>query len=781
MKRILLGFLLLALGFCFNRDTRAIGLIIVGEEGATATLQQAAPRFPRPWLPRPIHRFTPLEIKSAKVSSSIMDQMAHTKIEEEFYNPNPRRLEGTFLLPLPRGAHLQKFAMEVNGKMTEAELLSADKARGIFEEIVRKAKDPALLEYVGRDLLKVRIFPIEPNSTKKVELTYDQLLKSDSGMIEYSLPLNTAQYASTPMETFSLKIALESSTPLKTIYSPSHSIEILRNTDKTATIGLEESGAKPEKDFQFFYSAQEKDLGVSFLTYKETGEDGYFMLLASPGFGGKRQRVLPKDVVFVLDTSGSMNGKKLAQAKKALTFCVNNLNAEDRFEIIRFSTETESLFKKLAAASDDTRHEAESFVENLKTMGGTAINDALKKALSIRSEDASRPFMIVFLTDGLPTVGDTSEAGILRTVTENNRALTRIFCFGIGTDVNTRLLDRIAEESSAVSQYVLPDEDIEIKVSSFFTKISDPVLAGVELDLGKMRTSKVYPAKLPDLFKGQQLIVLGRYSGSGSTQARVRGKVGGREETFSYPLSFPDRSSEHRFIPRLWAVRRVGYLLEEVRSHGENAELKDEITELARKYGISTPYTSFLIQEDQPLAAAPQGYDPLASFRRNPELMKRYFPQEVRQEKEVLAERERMLLSPQASSGDAAVASSRYSSSLRLADTEQQVRLAGREVQNFAVTGKAQTAPNGPAFSELLTRTAAGRSFQWLNGVWTETAAVSLKAKSESIRFDSPEYWTFVTAHPELREVLALGTDVKFVLRGKLYEIVSGSLNPAID
>jgi Ca-activated chloride channel homolog len=774
MKRNLLGLILAFLGFFSFRNGSAIGLIIVDEEVPATGLQQPDVRFPHPWLPRPIHRFTPLEIKSAKVTASIKDQVAHTRIEEEFYNPNPRRLEGTFLLPLPKGAHLQKFAIEVNGKMTEGELLSADKARGIYEEIVRKAKDPALLEYVGRDLLKVRIFPIEPNSTKRVELTYDQLLKSDSGMIEYTLPLNTAQYAATPIGTFSLKLNLESSTSLKTIYSPSHSIEILRNTDKTATIGLEENSAKPEKDFQLFYSAQEKELGLSFLTYKEAGQDGYFMMLASPGFGGKKQRVLPKDVVFVLDTSGSMNGKKLAQAKKALAFCVNNLNSEDRFEIIRFATETESLFKKLTAVSDETRREGESFVENLKTIGGTAINDALKKALSIRPNEITRPFMVVFLTDGLPTVGDTSEAGILRTVTEKNRDLTRIFCFGIGTDVNTRLLDRIAEETSAVSQYVLPDEDIEVKVSSFFSKISDPVLAGVELDFGKMRTTKVYPGKLPDLFKGQQLIVLGRYSGSGSTKARVSGKVGDHEGSFEYPLEFSDRATEHKFIARLWAMRRVGYLLEEVRTHGENGELREEITELGRKYGIATPYTSFLIQEDQTLASSqPRGYDPLAFYSRHPELMKRYFPQ-VRPEKEVLAERERMLIAPEARSGDAAVAGARYSSSLKLADTEQQVRIAGREVLSYAVTGKAQAAASGPGLNELLTKTAAGRTFQLMGGIWTEAALISLKdAKVEQIRFDSPEYWAFASAHPELREVLALGTSVKFVLTGKVYEIIA--------
>lgn len=779
MKRVLVWFASALLTLSASLSSFAIGLIIIDDQAANESPRVEPGSRPAPGVPRPIHRFTPLEVRSVRITGSIKGQVAHTRIEEEFYNSSPRRLEGTFLLPLPKGAHLEKFLLEINGRMTEAELLGADKARGIYEEIVRKAKDPALLEYIGRDLLKVRIFPIEPNSAKKIELSYDQVLPSDSGLVDYSLPLNAAQYSAGAIGKLEVSLSLDSATDLKTIYSPSHAIDVARKSDKAATITFQEANARPDRDFQLFYSAQPNELGLSFLSYKKENEDGYFMLLLSPGVDQTRQKVLPKDVVFVLDTSGSMAGKKLAQAKKALTFCINALNSDDRFEIIRFSSETESLFKKLTPVSDDTRREAETFVENLKTLGGTAINDALRQALAVRPTDGARPFQVVFLTDGLPTVGETSENGILRTVTDKNQASTRIFCFGIGTDVNTHLLDRIAEETAAVAQYVLPDEDLEVKVSSFFSKISDPVLAGVNLDFGKIRITKMHPGKLPDLYQGQQLMVLGRYSGSGSTKARLTGKAGERQLTFDYPLNFPAAGEEHPFIPRLWASRRVGYLLDETRLHGENAELKDEITQLAREYGIVTPYTSFLVQEDQPLAVAASApatpVDALSFYRRNPGLLNRYTPSERLSEESL--QRAKNLYAPEARSGDTAVAVSRLGGALKSATTEQQVATAGRELKRYAATGQLLAAPTEPSRNELPTRIVAARTFQLQNGIWTDTALSNLKdqAATQKIRFDTPEYWAFAAAHPDLREILALGTSVKFIHQGQAYEITSAT------
>src|SRR5207248_1337057 len=325
-------------------------------------------------------------------------------------------------------------------------------------------------------------------------------------------------------------------------------------------------------------------------------------LLAAPTVA-KETRPAPKDVVFIVDTSGSMAGAKLQQAKKALQFCVENLNTNDRFEIVRFSTEAESLFGKLSEADSEHRKRASNFIADLKPIGGTAIADALQTALKARTEKSERPFVIIFLTDGLPTVGTRNPDEIVADVKKAGDA--RIFSFGIGSDINTQLLDQIAEGTRAFSQYVLENEDLEVKVSNFYTRIKEPVLTNVRLEFGGgVRTSKLYPAQIPDLFKGDQLVLTGRYTvvaGGGDpgreVEAKLTGMANGREQTFTYKVKFDDSSND--YVARLWATRRVGFLLDEIRIHGETSELRDEASDLARRYGIVTPYTAYLIVEDE--------------------------------------------------------------------------------------------------------------------------------------------------------------------------------------
>lgn len=259
---------------------------------------------------------------------------------------------------------------------------------------MRKLRDPALLEYAGRDLFKVRIFPIEPNSKKRVTLSYSQVLKADGGLVNFVFPLNTEKFSAKPLRNVSLKLELDSKRPLKSIYSPSHKVEIKRHGAHQATVGFEAAEVKPDTDFQLYYSMEAGDIGLSLLTSKTPGEDGYFLLLATPAVDLKDAKVLPKDITFVLDTSGSMAGAKLDQAKKALQFCVENLNREDRFEILRFATEVEPLFDRLAEATEENRAKARAFIQELKPIGGTAIDDALRKALAVRSETRDRPRLI---------------------------------------------------------------------------------------------------------------------------------------------------------------------------------------------------------------------------------------------------------------------------------------------------------------------------------------------------------------------------------------------------
>jgi Ca-activated chloride channel homolog len=748
------------------------GLIIIDEAHWRPGPWPPIPRppWPPPFPPPRPHVFAPLDVDHVKVHTRITDQVAVTKVEQEFYNPNPARLEGTFVFPVPKGAHIDRFTMEIDGKQVQAELLPADKARRIYEDIVRKLKDPALLEYAGRDVFKVRIFPIEPHSKKRITLSYTQLLKADDGLVSYVLPLNTEKFSAKPIRSVSVQVDLESKRPLKSIYSPSHSVEVRRDGPDRATAGYEATDVHPDTDFALYFAPEKDEIGVNLLTHRQDDEDGYFVLLASPGVDVRERQVVMKDIAFVLDTSGSMAGKKLEQAKKALQFCVENLNDGDRFEIIRFSTEVEPLFDKLVSASKANRTKADDFIKGLRPIGGTAIDDALRRSLALRPSGEERPFVVIFLTDGQPTIGTTDEAQIVANVKKENDGHTRIFCFGIGTDVNTHLLDRITEDTRAFSQYVLPDEDLEVKVSSFFSKIKEPVLANPALSFGSgIRATKLYPSPLPDLFKGEQLVLVGRYSGKGDAAVTVEGTVNSAARKFTYEVKFSEEESGNEFIPRLWATRRVGYLLDEIRLHGENAELRGEVTELARKYSIVTPYTAYLILEDETHRDVPMPLRSLQSF--DGDLGAR---REAAQAwSEFKGER----------GGEKAVAGARYGLALRAANAAAPAAASGalESRRALGLAGAPTLPPSAlPAdkSKERLVQYSqqsqfiSGKSF-FLNGEqWTDSAVQKqTNAKRVRIQFGSAEYFDLVAKQPRALPWLALGQNVQFVLDGTIYDI----------
>ncbi|PYL77197.1 MAG: trypsin [Verrucomicrobia bacterium] len=710
----------------------------------------------RPFLVRSGHfPFAPLEVTSHHVEVKIDGQVAVTSIDQEFYNPNDQRLEGTYMYPVPEGAHIDKFSMEIGGKMVDAELLRADKARQIYEDIVRRMRDPALLEYAGRDLFKIRIFPIEPRSRKPIKISYTELLRSDAGTVTYSYPLSTEKFSAQPIKSLSVKVEVKTEQPLASIYSPSHKVEIKRDGANRAVIGYESKDETPDTDFQLVYNSEARDVGLSLITHKPVGEDGYFLLLAAPTTA-KETKPAPKDIVFVVDTSGSMAGPKLQQAKKALEFCVENLNNEDRFEIVRFSTEAESLFGKLVDADSEHRKRASNFIADLKPIGGTAIADALQSALKARTEKTERPFLIIFLTDGLPTVGARNPDEIVAEVKKAGSA--RIFSFGIGSDVNTQLLDQIAEGTRAFSQYVLANEDLEVKVSSFYTRIKEPALTNVRLEFGGgVRTSKLYPAQLPDLFKGDQLVVTGRYTGSGEVEAKLTGIANGREQIFTYKVKFNDSSND--YVARLWATRRVGFLLDEIRLHGETNELRDEATDLARRYGIVTPYTAYLIVEDEDRRRVPMTERSMQSMSGDTaaraEVSKAWGGFKEKKD------------------GEDAVANARSQNAFKFADQSAASIYSGAAE---SLRGFAFAAPAARAESDRVTQYTQqskfvnGRAFFQNGKQWVDTNAQNA-TKRERIQFNSEAYFDLLKKHPEAAPWMALGQNVLLALDDTVYEI----------
>jgi Ca-activated chloride channel homolog len=711
--------------------------------------------------------FAPLEIKYHHVTVKITGQIAVTEVDQSFFNPNPQRLEGDYLFPIPKGAQIDKFSMDINGKLTDAELLDAEKARSIYEDIVRRMKDPALLEYAGRGLFRVHIFPIEPHSDKHIRLKYVELLRSDSGLVSYTYPLNTEKFSAQPIKSVSVKVELESQQALKTVYSPSHSVEVKRTGNHNAVVGFETSDARPDTDFQLFYSVEQKDIGISVLSFNDGSDPGggTFALLASPSAEIAREKIARKDIVFVLDTSGSMaQNNKLEQAKKALVFCLKNLNKDDRFELVRFSTEAESLFGRLMEANEVNRRKAEDFVQELRPIGGTAIEEALSKALKPAETQAEkmRPYVVVFLTDGKPTIGATDEKELLAGVTKliGDRTI-RIFCFGIGADVNTHLLDGITEKTRATSQYVLPDEDLEVKVSSFYTKINDPVLSDLKLSFsGGVRFSKMHPSALPDLFKGDQLVVFGRYNGSGDSAIKLEGILNGERRSFTYEASFPARATDNTFLPKIWATRRVGFLLDQIRLHGEEKELKDEIVDLARKHGIVTPYTAYLIVEDEANRNIVMEQRTLQGFERD---------------RQVQAESSRMYKEAKAmKSGDAAVGGAQAIDKLNRAENMAAPAMANEAaLRGQTGNSKAGGKTVQDAIQNQQTRTIRGRTFYQNGSQWVDALAqTKQKAQRQQVKFNSEAYFDLMRKHKDAAQWFSIGRNVQVLIEDTVYEIV---------
>jgi Ca-activated chloride channel homolog len=702
-------------------------------------------------------RFNPysLEVRSIRVNVDIKELSAVTTIDEVFYNPSQMNLQGYFLFPVPKGSVIKNFSMEINGKTVQAELLDAKKARQIYEEIVWKALDPALLEYSGQDLFKVRIFPIEPMKEKRIKISYSQVLEKDNNLMEYVLPMNTKKFSAKPLNDVAVKINIENSSSIKTLYSPTHKVETILKNANHATVGYEEKNVKPDIDFKVYIGTDKHAVGVSLLTYKEEGEEGYFMLNVSPGGDLNNSEVVKKDITFVLDVSGSMTKEKMDQAKKALTFCVDHLNGNDRFEIIKFSTEANALFGKRTEASMANVMKAKEFIRNLSAIGGTNMDEAMTLALKEKNE-TGRPHFIIFITDGKPTIGEIDDDKLVKKIISQNLENVRIFTFAIGDDINSYLLDKLTDQTRAARTYLAPNEDLEIKVSGFFEKVSYPVLTEVKLSFDKnVGVSNLFPREMPDLFRGSTLTIFGRFASKGNSEVKLIGKVNDKPMTFAYISEFKDEK-KYDFIPALWATRHVGYLLDQIRLNGEKKELVDEIVILAKKYGIITPYTSYLILEDEQINITQhhipphriifnnRGSDPEEFMKRNSE---EYKDVQSRAGKSSIERSSELQNMSQANSiGDARQGQSR----MMYKDKK------GQE-QNMA--------------SQM--RSVQGRAVYQNENQWIDPLVQDKKQRStKKVRFASEEYFALIDTNPDIVQFLSLGRNVTFVYKDKQYEIV---------
>ena len=684
-----------------------------------------------PDLPRPISQ---LVIRYHHVEVTIDRQIATTRVDQVFFNPAPYPMEGTYLFPLPRDAVVSQFKLWVDGQPVEGKVLSAEEARKTYEEIVLSLRDPALLEYAGQGAVKASIFPIPAQGERRIQLEYSQVLTAENGLVRYAYPLSTEKFSTRPLEEVSLRVNIRSEQPIRVLYSPSHPVDVTRMGDRQALVGWEAQNVLPEGDFILYFSTGEEE-AFHLFSYRDPEDpqdaDGYFLLLlaARPD---STHRVVPKDVIFVIDRSGSMEGEKFRQAQEALRYVIRKLNPEDRFHLLAFSTGIESFREGMRGVEEAT--DAIAWIDGLSAAGSTDINRALLEALS--QADRERPVYLIFLTDGLPTVGELDTQRIVENVAREAPKNVRLFTFGVGYDVDTVLLDSLSGEHHGLSTYVQPGESLDEVVSAFYERIGTPVMTDLSINFEGVGVYDVYPQPLPDLFAGTQILIVGRYREGGKATVMVRGMVNGEVSQLSYPdqnliknsTGILDSSGE---IPRLWATRKIGYLLNQIRLKGADQESIDQIVRLSIRFGIVTPYTSYLVTKPMPLGAEIQNQ--IAA--------------------EALQAAQSTVVSP---SGEGAVQRASSEGALKSAEVAPGV---GREDQ-------------------AMIRIIGARTFLFRDGLWVDTAYDPAAMTVEEVPFLSDRYFELAHSNPEAGPALALSERVLVVIGGKAYQVVLNEGEP---
>jgi len=546
-------------------------------------------------------------IREIVVNGTLDGTMADLQITQKFVNTGQQTMEVQFVFPLPYDGAVSHLTFLVDGEEYEGEILDATEARRIYESYVRQTKDPALMEWIGMGLFKTSVFPVPAGSERTVSIRYSQLCRQNLDLVEFAFPLRAARFSSQPIEQLRFDLLVKNDTPIRNLYSPSHDIQVDRTNPRRVKVTFTAQNHVPTGDFRLFHDVGEQPVGARLISYRPSSdEDGYFLLFVNPDTPESTSTKIAKRILFVVDRSGSMTGEKIEQAKEALHFVVDNLQEGDLFNILTYDSSVTAFEPELQRFDLKTHRAALDFVDSIYAGGSTNIDAALGVALE-QIQDSDLPNYVVFLTDGLPTAGVQSEAKIVDRVNERNPNDARIFCFGVGHDVNSRLLDKLARATQGISNYVQPHENLEAHLSRFYRGIQTPVLTDVAIDFdldesGSVgsHVNRIYPKESQDLFAGQQLLLLGRYRTNGDGQVVIRGRTADDTVRYHYPIELVEHSTSDRyaFVSRLWATRRVGQIIDEIDLQGKNQELIDELVQLAKKHGIVTPYTSFLADDN---------------------------------------------------------------------------------------------------------------------------------------------------------------------------------------
>ena len=540
-----------------------------------------------------------LAIDEHSVRVTVNNGIATTEVTQVFRNTENRQVEALYTFPVPRGATVSNFSMWINGKEMVGEVVEKNRAREIYNSYKQQKRDPGLLEQTDFKTFEMRIFPIAPNAQTKIQLTYYQELDFDNEWATYVYPLATVSSSKSPDHKvagkFALSLETKSEVPIQRMESPSHGDEfvIARHTPNYVQASLEAVGGDLSRDVVLAYRLERPRTGIDVVTSKTGGEDGYFYLTITPGDELSSQNA-GSDYVFVLDISGSMaQDGKLGTSRRSVDAFIRSLGPNDRFDIITFNVAANAMFKELRAAVPENQQRGVAFLESQQARGGTVLAPAITSAYRYGNPD--RPLNVVILSDGLTEQRDRPE---LLSLIRSRPSNARVFCIGVGNDVDRSLLEQLAEDAGGLAAFVSRGDDFDRTAQAFRRKLLRPAGSNVELKFDGVDVYDLEPQTLPSLYHGMPIRVYGRYRRGGTANVTLRADVNGSELRQTTSLTFPTRESQNPAIERMWAFHRVQRLQKEADRTGSRASVVDEIVRLGEGYSIVTEYTSFLVLEN---------------------------------------------------------------------------------------------------------------------------------------------------------------------------------------
>ncbi|MEM7261703.1 MAG: VIT domain-containing protein, partial [Planctomycetota bacterium] len=493
----------------------------------------------------------PLEVTRHHVDVRAIDGWAEVRVDQSFRNPGPRVAEGTYFFPVPRGAAVEDFRATLGDKELVGEVLEAEAARRIYRDLVRKMIDPAILEFYDRALYKARVFPIPAGGVVRLQLTYRHRLPRSGDLYELSYPFDSARFCGGQQLDVRFEARLEDST-IASIHSPTHDVRV-EGRKGAWLVTYEASALRSRKALELEILTSRAGLAGGVRAFRPNEEDGYFVLRLAPGRTVSAERP-SANIVFVLDTSGSMSGEKIEHAKQALISGLRRLDRHDRFAILTFSSGVEEFAPAPTIAEPDAVRRAIEFVRTRVARGGTHLAAAIEHAVS-SAHAFPTGATIVLSSDGAPTVGETDPRTIVKLASQKNGGDHRLHVLGLGADVETVLLDDLARKNGGSRTYLASSRRLEATISSLLDKVLEPCLSDLRLLAPGLTLSGLEPEAPYDVFHGEDLVVTGRYRGRSHGSIEIRGRVGNETKVFVFDAEFPERGGDE-VAAFLWAENR---------------------------------------------------------------------------------------------------------------------------------------------------------------------------------------------------------------------------------